>query len=342
MGWIDWLRRLGVLRWGARSGTYTSGADRPVEFMMDGVFDGRKDLVPAGTRRDACPRCGAPLRPGNSFCASCGSPAATAAASSVASRHRSPSVKTSAIGCLAGGLVAAGLVGVLLLVGHLVRSRAAKEASTGAVRDATVPAAAARGAVKPPAKAKRGPSPPAVSTPPLPSGGRPGATSPAATTLTTMPVPAGVRFRRMDNPRFGYQVELPAHWVSEVRDDAQVFSGPQGQADHEVTLNVQVIRKSPGGSIRAQADEIKHQWARMSDYALHGERETELRGRPTVFLMAVFRPQGEGVYEQAQVIVDRAPYYYWIGYTTPRPLFDGHLWVLNHALNTFDFTPIGK
>lgn len=319
MSLIDWLRRLGILRWGARSGTYTSGADRPTELMMDDVYDAGKDLVPTGPRRDACPSCGALLRPGNRFCVACGSPVAPAASPSVAPRAAGANVKAYAIGCVAFGLVAAGLVGVLFLVGHLAGSNASKQATP----DATVPPATARGAVKPPAKAKRSPSPPAVS-------------------LKTMPAPPGVRFGRMDNPKFGYRVELPAHWVSEVRDGAQVFSGPKGEADHDVTLNVQIIRKTPGGSLQAQADDIKHQWARMKDYALHGERETDLRGRPTAFLMAVFRPQGQAVYEQAQVIVDRDPYYYWIGYTTPQPLFDGHLWVLSHALDTFEFTPLKK
>jgi hypothetical protein len=146
----------------------------------------------------------------------------------------------------------------------------------------------------------------------------------------------------MANPKLGYRVELPAHWISEVRDNAQVFSGPKGSADYDVTVNIQVIRKAPGGSLQTQADEIKRQWGRMKEYALHGERKTELGGRPTVFLMAVFRPPGQEVYEQAQAIVDRDPYYYWIGYTSPRPLFDEHLWALNHALDTFELTPIGK
>jgi len=46
---LDLLRKLGVLRWGAETGAYTSAADRPASLAMDGVFDSEKDLV---TRED--------------------------------------------------------------------------------------------------------------------------------------------------------------------------------------------------------------------------------------------------------------------------------------------------
>jgi len=46
---LDLLAKLGILRFGAKSGTYTSGKDRPVEFMMDDVFDSERDLT---TRED--------------------------------------------------------------------------------------------------------------------------------------------------------------------------------------------------------------------------------------------------------------------------------------------------
>ncbi len=47
---LDLLRKLGILRFGAETGTYTNAADRAASLQMDGVFDSRKDLV---TREDA-------------------------------------------------------------------------------------------------------------------------------------------------------------------------------------------------------------------------------------------------------------------------------------------------
>ena len=42
---IDWLRKLGILRYGIKSYTYTSGKDMPAEALMDDVYDAKKDLV---------------------------------------------------------------------------------------------------------------------------------------------------------------------------------------------------------------------------------------------------------------------------------------------------------
>lgn len=51
MKFLDLLRKLGILRGGAKAGAYTSGKDRPPEFLMEGVFDAKKDLV-GGAKED--------------------------------------------------------------------------------------------------------------------------------------------------------------------------------------------------------------------------------------------------------------------------------------------------
>ena len=43
------LSKLGILRYGTRSYTYTSGRDRPAESLMNDVFDAERDLT---TRQD--------------------------------------------------------------------------------------------------------------------------------------------------------------------------------------------------------------------------------------------------------------------------------------------------
>ncbi len=45
MSMIDWLRKLGILRFGTKSYTYTSGKDMPAEALMDDVYDTKKDLL---------------------------------------------------------------------------------------------------------------------------------------------------------------------------------------------------------------------------------------------------------------------------------------------------------
>jgi hypothetical protein len=41
----DTLRKMGVVRSGAVSGTYKNAKDRPTELQMDDVYDAEKDLV---------------------------------------------------------------------------------------------------------------------------------------------------------------------------------------------------------------------------------------------------------------------------------------------------------
>lgn len=42
---LDVLRKLGILRYGTKTATYTSARDMPAEFLMDDVFNAEKDLV---------------------------------------------------------------------------------------------------------------------------------------------------------------------------------------------------------------------------------------------------------------------------------------------------------
>ena len=45
MSFMDWLRKLGIFRSGAKAATYTNATNRPDEFTQEGVFDAKKDLV---------------------------------------------------------------------------------------------------------------------------------------------------------------------------------------------------------------------------------------------------------------------------------------------------------
>jgi len=45
MSFVDIFRKLGILRFGTKTGTYTSAKDMPAEFMMDGIYNADKELV---------------------------------------------------------------------------------------------------------------------------------------------------------------------------------------------------------------------------------------------------------------------------------------------------------
>jgi hypothetical protein len=42
---IDWLRRLGILRFGVEGGVYRNAKERPISLQMDGVFNSQKDVI---------------------------------------------------------------------------------------------------------------------------------------------------------------------------------------------------------------------------------------------------------------------------------------------------------
>ncbi|HRK23375.1 MAG TPA: hypothetical protein PLQ11_00325 [Beijerinckiaceae bacterium] len=42
---LDLLAKLGILRWGWKAGVYRSGRDRPVEFLLDDVYNAKRDLT---------------------------------------------------------------------------------------------------------------------------------------------------------------------------------------------------------------------------------------------------------------------------------------------------------
>ena len=47
---LDWLRRLGILRFGAEAAVYHNAKDRPMSLQMDGVFDSKKDVIDLNER----------------------------------------------------------------------------------------------------------------------------------------------------------------------------------------------------------------------------------------------------------------------------------------------------
>lgn len=42
---IEWLNKLGILRWGGTEGVYRNAVERPLELQDPGVFNARRDLV---------------------------------------------------------------------------------------------------------------------------------------------------------------------------------------------------------------------------------------------------------------------------------------------------------
>jgi hypothetical protein len=52
---IEWLRKLGILRFGAEAAVYRNAKDRPLSFQMDDVFDSKKDVIDISKKRRTSP-----------------------------------------------------------------------------------------------------------------------------------------------------------------------------------------------------------------------------------------------------------------------------------------------
>jgi hypothetical protein len=52
---IDWLRKMGILRFGAAAGVYRNAKDRPMSFQMDGVFNSEKDVINLNKKAEPSP-----------------------------------------------------------------------------------------------------------------------------------------------------------------------------------------------------------------------------------------------------------------------------------------------
>jgi hypothetical protein len=45
MGLINFLRKLGIFRFGTMKAKYKNTKERPLEFQMSGVYDEKKDII---------------------------------------------------------------------------------------------------------------------------------------------------------------------------------------------------------------------------------------------------------------------------------------------------------
>ncbi len=52
MSLINWLRKLGILRFGAEGAVYHNAKERPLSMQQDGVFNSEKDVFHFGKKAD--------------------------------------------------------------------------------------------------------------------------------------------------------------------------------------------------------------------------------------------------------------------------------------------------
>lgn len=54
---MQWLNKLGILRWGGTAGVYHNAVERPLELQQPDVFNAERDLMFGGEKKPAKPAC---------------------------------------------------------------------------------------------------------------------------------------------------------------------------------------------------------------------------------------------------------------------------------------------
>jgi len=384
MSIIDILRKLGILRFGAKTGTYTSAKDMPAEFLMDGVFNADKELV---TKQDvknavaavtghtsghagACLKCGAAFKPGARFCGSCGAPCGPPPVNkcSACGAEIKPDAKfcvscgapvKGAIsagkpagkkGCMPFVLVALGILGIIVILVIIGASGDGKKKAVKGAVNTDIPVSPKPGAELPDLKVpgkdvyagvvsgtanntlgmdKQDQSAGSILKAWNPKSGEEAAAG-----------PAGLKYDKYVNKKFGFITELPAHWESQVNDNTHIFCGVKGSEEYDTTVNFQIINKKPGSTLKSEANDMLSQWKTMGGFKLDKTDQGDLNGNQAFYMVASYELPSGQEFQQMQAIIDREPYYYMIGYTAPKKLFLKYYFVMIHLLGTFQFTDI--
>jgi hypothetical protein len=56
MTFLDWLRRLGIVRFGAEAAVYHNAKERPISMQESGVFNSEKDVIDLNKKKEPSPK----------------------------------------------------------------------------------------------------------------------------------------------------------------------------------------------------------------------------------------------------------------------------------------------
>ncbi len=349
MGLLDVLRKLGVVRYGVKKGTYRSGRDRPIEFMMDGVYNADKELVTKADIRKVvsrgrgketpgpvgCPACSAPRKPGAGFCGSCGAPAGEAKRAETPQTGDSRAENPRPEGVQTGGLPTSSRTGkspafwVLIGVGSVIGLLVLLFVLAVIVADDPDPGDTSRTEVVRVTEGGESQGTVRVAEP-----------GPSASSSGTAPGTAvsDIAFREYVNKDYGFASELPSHWLLAADGATYVFAGPEGTEQYLTTFSFQVVDRTSGSSLKSQAEDLARQVEDMPEFKLEGYDTDEFQGLPLCYMAMRYQAPGlTEVYLQMYIIIERGSYYYYMTYTSPVRLTDKYMLVLERAASTFRF-----
>lgn len=313
------MRKLGILRYGIKTGTYTSAKDRPYEFMDTGVFNAEEELVTkddfkklfgrGGDTVEAdspkfCPKCGGGLRAGAAFCPKCGHNLGAAKSKAEPStppplQNEQPATKKKSrkgCGCLIAILIAillfTGLVGIVMYNEAQQIKKTLEEVISYAGVNAQAPTVA-----------------------------------------------DDVKFSLYENTDFGFTADVPDSWVPEIKNGALLFLGPLSAEQDRATINLQAVARTQETSLQQQATDIVSQLQSSERFIMEGSAVELFHGATAAYLLMAYNV-GEKKFRQLQLIIEQDNHYLFIAYTAPANMFFKFRYVLDKCVHSFKFTPI--
>lgn len=149
-------------------------------------------------------------------------------------------------------------------------------------------------------------------------------------------------YRVVASSQFGFSFELPEYWEHRLEDDALFLSPPDDSPESkEIWGDLQVITKTPQGSLKEQVENLKQQIKGLKNLVLDVEESSTLSGQPATYLVIRYSQETvEADYLGIWIIVERDPYYYWLSFQILQEHFDERSLILKKVLETFKFLPI--
>ncbi|MBP6785715.1 MAG: hypothetical protein KA152_18115 [Verrucomicrobiales bacterium] len=147
-------------------------------------------------------------------------------------------------------------------------------------------------------------------------------------------------YHRVDAPQLAVSFELPADWITEVKEGTLTYH-PPGAAP-EVVLSIQMIDNTAGTSdLAAQVAKLKSEIGTLPQITFLADENSDFAGQPGHLLIGRFQSATGITKGMVWQIVARNHYFYWIGMTFPPDKWEDGYAVLMDRLNTgFQFTAL--
>jgi hypothetical protein len=144
---------------------------------------------------------------------------------------------------------------------------------------------------------------------------------------------------------FGYALELPDTWAYRLTPAKDyLFEGPKGTDAYELSIILQFVAKSanPRATAASQLQGLVTDLERGAKAVVKRRDTIQLGGVPAPFVTVTYDARnsaGQVVpFAHTQLAAEHGAYVYLLSYSGPVKIYEAHVGVFEHLLETFTFT----